>query len=316
MPGQELAPPAANDTVMVSGLGLEWPRPAEAGVSRRRRYAQAGIVAAVAVGLIGLASLPFIGRPSSAGDVIGAAAAVARREASAHIHIDERVTVGAVSLSIPADGQVDIAGRNAEVVVDLSHLPSAPKGLTGIDLVTSGGAIYVRIPEAKRAANNGKGWIEVRDPLTAGTQQLGAGLGGFAGTGVSALDSLTQAGATVEETGREDIRGTPATRYHFMLDLHQLLERAPDAARQVLASLGTSQVQSIDGDVWIADDGTPRRLAQSVSVPAGPGSPQGTRLDLSVDFFDYGVPVTVPMPAATDTIVALSMAEALHIVLT
>ena len=95
------------------------------------------------------------------------------------------------------------------------------------------------------------------------------------------LKDLIKASRRVEKLGSEEIRGVTTTHYRAHLDRTKAATRHPQrraAARAV--------------DAWIDEQGLPRRIR----VPYGSGDDAAGVVDL----FDFGVPVDVAAPPASE----------------
>ena len=66
----------------------------------------------------------------------------------------------------------------------------------------------------------------------------------------------------------------------------------------------------LEGDVWIAADGTPRRFSFQLSVPATAGAAQPVSVRTTIETFDFGAPVSIPTPTPDDTLEAPNMTSA------
>jgi hypothetical protein len=65
---------------------------------------------------------------------------------------------------------------------------------------------------------------------------------------------------------------------------------------EALQEMG-SEIGEIPVDAWIGDDGLPRRIELSMSISDVPGIADGEmKIDISVDLFDFGVPVDIRPP--------------------
>lgn len=139
------------------------------------------------------------------------------------------------------------------------------------------------------------------------------------------LDELESAASAVTELGHDDIDGVPTTHYRIDLDrtkLHDLARQRLERSRADLKDSGLTDAeidQLIDGppntpgttpdvsdplpriEVWVADGGLVRRETEHLDVSAKetPSSPdKSMAYDGTVDFTDYGVPLTDGVPPA------------------
>lgn len=105
----------------------------------------------------------------------------------------------------------------------------------------------------------------------------------------------------IERRGQETVRGANTTRYHGRVDLDKMLEVIAkkgdfpaSARRQTQAEADKLKVEmgrsSFPVDVWLDHEGRPRRLRETFSFSGG-------KQILSVDLYDFGVPVRVVKPS-------------------
>jgi hypothetical protein len=94
------------------------------------------------------------------------------------------------------------------------------------------------------------------------------------------------------------VRGVDTVHYRGTLDVEKAVARAPEASR---ARVRSALAQFDDGtrlDVWIDAEGLPRRY--SLSADAVKDSQRASIVE-SFDIYDYGAPVDVKVPPASDT---------------
>jgi hypothetical protein len=196
---------------------------------------------------------------------------------------------------ISATSSFDAKARRAAATVDLSNVAgliaqsgaaksesgaTLLKALAGsVDVVVDGTSVYVK-PGALGlllGATGGKPWFKI-DAAEYGalTAPAPAELPSLDPTKL--LDELRQAGATVEEVGPEQVRGTDTTHYR-----------------------STITAEGIDGpavlDVWIDRDGIVRRVQ-------GTATGDGVTGTVNAELYDLGaaVSITVPSPDSVTTL--------------
>jgi hypothetical protein len=164
---------------------------------------------------------------------------------------------------------------------------------------------YVKVPgAAKSSVSKGKPWV--RADISTFSEAFGGGesLGSSSTDPTQTLDFLKAAGS-VSRVGREDVRGTPATRYHAVIDLRRYAGAVPSAQRAAAKKFAQtferiSASSSLPMDVWIDDSSHVLRTALTLSLC----SPEGGRLSESVnmELHDYGAqPVVAPPPSSQVT---------------
>lgn len=202
-----------------------------------------------------------------------------------------------MSFSYTAVGVFDFARSRGSLSMQ------QPIGLTELFVPPK---VYVKLSAAEGSSlPKGKTWFAVSDAMLGGAGPAATALGPFGAFGGSAdpadlLTSLTGIAGSVKKTGTSVIRGAAVTRYRVNIDPAKAAARlsAPQRAsfRQFAAALGSG---AIPVDVWVDGQNLVRRIRVALHVPAGSGLPAGARLTESTDFYDFGVPVRVAAPPAS-----------------
>jgi hypothetical protein len=177
---------------------------------------------------------------------------------------------------------------------------------TGFDqpmqLVVDGTTAYLRVPMIQELVGS-TGW------LSATPEDLGAAGGSFGiGSGMNdpaqMLETLRGVANEIEELGPDHVRGVPTTHYRTTVNLATALAQAPTEQREMLQA----QLEDIDAsladipvDVWIDGDRLVRRFVMDLDAVAAKGMGSGTTATMTIEFFDYGEPVEVVVPDASET---------------
>lgn len=203
-----------------------------------------------------------------------------------------------MSFSFTATGLFDFARSRGSLSMQ------QPIGMTELFVPPN---VYVKFSTAGGggpALPNGKTWFVISDGMLGGTG-AGAALGQFSPFGGSAdpadlLKSLTGIAGSVKKVGTATIRGVTVTEYQVNIDPAKAAARLPSSRRagfrQFAATLGSGVIPV---DVWVDGQNLVRRIQVSVHLPADSGVPAGARLTESIDFYDFGVPVRVTAPPAS-----------------
>jgi hypothetical protein len=108
------------------------------------------------------------------------------------------------------------------------------------------------------------------------------------------LDFLRTASTEVRRVGSESIDNVPTTRYEGSIDLGKIVELSPVAERTdlraALDTLRDATGTTMRYRAWVDADGVTRRLQL---VWAGTSA-------LTIDFYDFGVPVDVSVPRSDE----------------
>jgi hypothetical protein len=114
---------------------------------------------------------------------------------------------------------------------------------------------------------------------------------------VGLLQFLKGAGDDVREVGSEDVRGTHTTHYEGTLDLQNVVDQAPAAQQPELQDtldfIGEDTPTKVPFGLWVDEAGVAHRLR--IDQEGG--------TSMTIEYYDFGVPVVVTPPPA-DTIVS------------
>ena len=129
----------------------------------------------------------------------------------------------------------------------------------------------------------------------------------------SELQYLRGVSDSVEETGRDWVRGVATTHYEAEIDLDRAAEQGSpklrELFRQAKEELGA---ETLPVETWLDDDGRVRRFKMDVpleSAELSDAGVDGARVTLTEEIYDYGAPVTVKAPPEDDTVDMEEMAE-------
>jgi len=218
-----------------------------------------------------------------------------------------------IDATAPAGGGVTSTGEGA---VDFARKASqlTLKVASGQELETRqiDQIAYLKLPEQLTQQVPGrKPWLKL-DLEALAKSQLGTSLSQLQGNAGSdpgeTLGYLRGVSGEVTEVGTEQIRGTDTTHYRATVDLKKAAEQAGGQAKagydKLQAALGRS---TLPVELWVDSDGLVRRISQSTPLPANPGvagqdqaAAQG-KVSIVMDLYDYGAPVKVTAPPATET---------------
>jgi hypothetical protein len=207
-------------------------------------------------------------------------------------------------LTVPGSGEFDYAAKEGRLTMDYGSVLSAAgrSGNGDMEILTKGSVYYVKWPLLSSVVKAKTPWVSF--DITK--------LDEISGIDTSSLRSVNQgdpsqtlvylkAAGTVEDQGTEDIDGTSTTQYHAVIDLNRIPGLAPaDQRDAVAASVRTLKetygINELPLDVWVDDDGLPRKLFYEISTTV-----QGTdvKTSLEMKLSDYGINVDVQPPPAS-----------------
>jgi hypothetical protein len=229
------------------------------------------------------------------------AAAVDKTTKAESLRMGFRVALEAAGQSgdMKGEGVFDYRRNAGQMQMDLSGLD---QGMEDVELIVDGDIIYMRGFDDELPA--GKTWMKIDTSKVAGAPQLG--LSRLNQPAVE-LQYLRAASESVETKGLEKVRGVETTRYHTVIDLSKLAAEAADEApprlrkqirQEAKKLLAETEIDELPTDVWIDADGLLRKMAVDFSFAAEGDT---ARMHSTVEFFDFGVPVQVSRPPASET---------------
>jgi hypothetical protein len=225
-----------------------------------------------------------------------AAAVTHTQDQTARIAATITTQTQGMTVSFTETGLFDFARSRGTITMQ------SPVGMTEIFVPPK---TYIKLPadvsdSGGSGLPKGKSWIALPDAM-AGAAGAGGLLGPMDGSGDPAdlLASLTAAASSVTKLGPSVIRGVPVTGFALKIDPAKA-GAVPGADRaEVAAFLKSFDAAAIPVDVWVDGQNLVRRESLSLAMPSGSGAPAGTKLTWTTDFYDFGVPVRVSAPPAS-----------------
>lgn len=121
---------------------------------------------------------------------------------------------------------------------------------------------------------------------------------------VESLDRLRAAG-DITEVGAEELDGIVVTRYRAVVDVDALAE-FPEYSEQLIEQIRDLLGDEYELDVWIDDDGYPRRIEWAVDLAEAPDPPPGVPTRGEIRYVqtlsDFGVPLNVTAPPQSEVV--------------
>lgn len=221
---------------------------------------------------------------------------------SARVSMSMVAGFGAERFSVTADGLTDFITGDGELTM---HFTGAASQLSRGDteMRTVDGVVYMHRPESPGNALGGGKWLKTLD----------LGNPGFPGVGQSNpsqfLAYLETVSDGVKKVGSEAIRGVVTTHYKASIDLGKAFDAsdAPPTLRDDLRDVFERVSRStppMPADVWVDGNGLARRVKIEMDLGAllGDGAGDGApTMSMSMDLYDFGVPVHVVAPSADET---------------
>ena len=259
--------------------------------ARTSRWIAAQATALAVVLVAALVAALTLQAPTPAGAdtlrLVGAAGQAAADAGS--YRMEMAFSVEASGLELDFGGTADVVAATGDARGELE----VPGGQV-IRFLSTDGRGWFELPESSPSRLGGKRWVgfplpEGGAPVTEDPLEL---LELIAGDG------------EVLDMGSDQVRGVDVRQYRARLDSDALAALADQQQDNPLIG---SQLRSLDGegqlDVWVSDDGLPRRLQVAFAA-------QGVSAVFSFELYEYGVEVDVTPPPAAEVIDVPTQAEA------
>jgi hypothetical protein len=249
----------------------------------------------------------------SPGDLAGLKDALSRTRDATKGRMEGSITVaGGVdfpggSLEMPFSGAFDNESGNFSFIIDMGfmadqlgeEIPPEAAGLLGeMEMRTIGDTSYIRFPFFSIFLGAETEWIAT--PAEEG-QSATAGFGGATPSNpADFLEFFEEASGTVEELGRETIRGVDTTHYLVAFDMKDLLANATPEERAEIEAEGLPPIDCLPMDLWISDDGLVNKYVIEMNG-ADLDVPEDEAFEsMVIDFemFDYGDNIVIEAPPA------------------
>jgi hypothetical protein len=159
----------------------------------------------------------------------------------------------------------------------------------------------------------GKAWAEISLPSQAADGSLPfLPLGNVNANPMDLLSALTAIASKVTDLGPATIRGVAVTHYRVTVDLAKAEAHQRPQARAEFHSFASSlDSTTLPVDVWVDRQARVSRIAISLPMPHGSGMPAGFRVSEAVDYYDFGVPVQVSAPPASEVMSASEFSQSM-----
>lgn len=201
---------------------------------------------------------------------------------------------GSAPLQITGSGQFDYAKHAGVLTESIPSVSGNPGGT--VEIREIGQTVYVKVPNPPDPS---KPWLKT-DASTFGAQNGGT----QASDPSQFLSYLRGASNGITDEGTETVRGAETRKLKANLDLRKAAAKLPpeqrQAVEQAIQQLGTSTIPTV---VWIDDQGRLRKMSFSLDISnagqATGSSSQTAHLSLTLELFDYGVPVNVTPPPSS-----------------
>jgi hypothetical protein len=183
---------------------------------------------------------------------------------------------------------------------------------TSTETLALGDVMYLRSPMFAMFTGDEETWVRV--DVAASGEAAGLDVDALVEgqTGPAALlQQLRGAAGDIEELGEEDVRGVSTTRLRVIVDTERAIENSPPETREQLRAFSeaSGMPPEYPMEVWIDDDGLPRRLSTVVEVE---DEQVGTVTQQTVlELYDFGIRVDIEEPADDEVVELRELMEEL-----
>jgi hypothetical protein len=262
---------------------------------RRQRRVLIGVGVIIVLALVGGVLAAVIGSPPNADAAVISAVDHAIGDKTALVSMNENVNAAGKSISFTGTGAFNFSQSALQV-----DLGGSVNGQTvDVDGIYLGGVVYENIAGISQFAP-GKSWLSLNlSSLVKSTSS--SSTSGLGNDPLAALSELGQQGATVVDLGPSTVDGQSVEGYSVTFSpatIQSEIQKAklPSWMRTAMSTIAvnsTSEKVFINGDSLV-------QISIATSVNS---STAGTVTESeSLDFSDYGTPVTITAPAANQVI--------------
>jgi len=192
-----------------------------------------------------------------------------------------KVSMSLLGAAITASGDLRFGDKTADASVT-STTPIGP-----VQVIIVSGDVYTK---GLAKGDPGRPWTR----NATGAAEIGAAL--KKADPRQTLQMLSSIG-TLKPIGTETINGVGATHYSVAIDLAKVAKQQPDLAG-VINELIKQGVKVQDVQLWVDPQKRPLRMATSVQLPNPADSTKKITSVQTVDYTDWGAPVTISAPPA------------------
>jgi hypothetical protein len=179
--------------------------------------------------------------------------------------------------------------------------------LGSTEFVVSNGTGYMKVPPklaqvASQFAHVTTPWVKI-DPN--GTSPVDKALASDVqlieqnSDPVAMIDKIKSAG-TITSTNSEQVAGQQTTHYTIKVDLQKLVAsmNASDSQKSLLNQAVKDGVTMQDFNLWVNSNNLPVQIKTALDIPKPSDRTQSLQVDTTVNYSDWGQPVTITVPPA------------------
>jgi hypothetical protein len=193
---------------------------------------------------------------------------------SSRFAMTTKVVAGGQDVEITGEGAFSLDGKKGQLSMTIP-------GAGAVEVRILDGLAYMQVPQAP-------GWYSISMDKLAGSSL------GSSTDPTSSLQQLSAASTDLKEVGTATVRGEETTHYTGILDLEKAAASVTGPARKQLEKgLEAMTDKTAPFDAYLDSEGRMRKLTQRLEISQ---QGQSGTVDVTVEFFDFGVAVDVVAP--------------------
>lgn len=256
----------------------------------------AGLVGFVSTVIGTLIALGVIHPLGGTEDALAAAAGNTADAGSAEVTLNMEMSSAGQTTKVTGDGEFDFRTGRGRMTYHYPPETALLLGSSDVTAVFDGLVAYMNVPSLPPE----RPWVRLDFAALGDAEGIATDELAQLGPGdPSQMLEFLRAGGDVEKVGEEPLFGVHTTHYRTILDLDQMLERAPEDEREALRA-SVEQLERLSGattmpvEVWVDEDDLVRRLQLEQSIPEAAGGPG--EMTMTMDLFEFGTDVHVELP--------------------
>ncbi|SHE62506.1 hypothetical protein SAMN02745225_01151 [Ferrithrix thermotolerans DSM 19514] len=209
---------------------------------------------------------------------------------SFHFSLSEDVSAQGQNLDITARGVEQIASSGPNIDVQIN---SPAVGGTETTIIYNG-TLYIHVPPTQQSASvSSAKWYAVTLPKS-GLSGASSFLAGQSADPLQFASLLRETSGKVTKVGTATVLGKSTLEYKGQVNLKKSANQLPSNLTTAIKGAGGILPSVLNFTVWISPNGVIRQLAVPIDTKVG-------NVDLTMDFFHDGEPVSITPPPSNET---------------
>ena len=215
---------------------------------------------------------------------------------TASVGATEQIATSGETINFSGNGSIDFTNNAFEL-----NLSGAIDGQTlNVEALYLGGSIYEGFPQIAQLVP-GKSWLSMNiSSLTKEKENTSTSASALGSDPLATLETLAQQGNTVTPLGTSTVDGQSVEGYSVAINSSVVQKELNSASLPAWMKKAASRVTSVFGTEKVFIDGT-TLVQMSLDSTANSSTAGQVSINESLDFSNYGVPVTITAPPAGET---------------